>query len=140
MLYTVWAQACGRAEPDAALWMAEKIPGMQRMSLGVDKGYDQAEVAEKFAQEEGHAARSPETAECCGPTTRQRGLSDQPAGAQTDGRDFWLYENDWIVAEAMASRPGPGRPDVHLCGGCLQPGTDEESECAHVTDIGKRVS
>ena len=40
---TVLTQAYGRAEPDAALWMAEKISGTQRVSLGADKGYDQAD-------------------------------------------------------------------------------------------------
>ena len=45
---TVLTQAYGRAEPDAALWMAEKIPGTQRVSVGADKGYDQADVVEEL--------------------------------------------------------------------------------------------
>ena len=35
---TVLTQAHGRAEPDAALWMAEQIPGTHRASLGADQG------------------------------------------------------------------------------------------------------
>lgn len=45
---TVLTQAYGRAEPDAALWMAEQIPGTQRVSLGGDKGYDQADVVKEL--------------------------------------------------------------------------------------------
>ena len=45
---TVLTQAYGRAESDAALWMAEQIPGTQRVSLGADKGYDQAEVVQEL--------------------------------------------------------------------------------------------
>jgi len=45
---TVLTQAYGRAEPDAALWMAEKIPGKQRVSLAADKGYDQTEVVKEL--------------------------------------------------------------------------------------------
>jgi len=45
---TVLTQAYGRAEPDAALWMAEKIPGTNRVSLGADKGYDQADVVKEL--------------------------------------------------------------------------------------------
>jgi len=45
---TVLTQAYGRAEPDAALWMAEQIPGTHRVSLGADKGYDQTEVVQEL--------------------------------------------------------------------------------------------
>ena len=45
---TVLTQAYGRAEPDAALWMAEQIPGTRRVSLGADKGYDQADVVQEL--------------------------------------------------------------------------------------------
>ena len=45
---TVLTQAYGRAEPDAALWMAEQIPGTHRASLGADKGYDQADVVQEL--------------------------------------------------------------------------------------------
>jgi transposase len=45
---TVLTQAYGRAEPDAALWMAEQIPGTRRVSLGADKGYDQADMVQEL--------------------------------------------------------------------------------------------
>jgi transposase len=45
---TVLTQAYGRAEPDAALWMAEQIPGTRRVSLAADKGYDQSEVVKEL--------------------------------------------------------------------------------------------
>jgi IS5 family transposase len=37
---TVTTQAYGSAERDAALWMAESLPGTHRVTLGADKGYD----------------------------------------------------------------------------------------------------
>jgi transposase len=45
---TALTQAYGQAEPDAALWMAEQIPGAHRVSLGGDRGYDQREVVREL--------------------------------------------------------------------------------------------
>ena len=41
-------QATGRAEPQAAMAMVEKIPGWHRVTLGADKGYDRREFIEKL--------------------------------------------------------------------------------------------
>jgi hypothetical protein len=41
-------QATGRAEWEAALDMAQEIPGRRRVTLGGDKGYDTAEVVESL--------------------------------------------------------------------------------------------
>src|SRR3989304_160276 len=41
---TVLTQAYGRAEPDAALWMAEQIPGTSRGNLGTHKAYEKGDV------------------------------------------------------------------------------------------------
>ena len=40
-------QATGTAERDAALLMAEGIPGAQRVTLGADKGYDTRDFVEE---------------------------------------------------------------------------------------------
>jgi transposase len=45
---TVLTQAYGRAETDAALWMAEKIAGTHRVSVGGDRGYDQREFVKEL--------------------------------------------------------------------------------------------
>ena len=41
-------QATGRAEPQAALAMVEKIPGSHRVTLGADKGYDRKDFVEEL--------------------------------------------------------------------------------------------
>jgi transposase len=41
-------QATGRAEPQAAMAMVEKIPGWHRLTLGADKGYDRQEFIEEL--------------------------------------------------------------------------------------------
>jgi transposase len=47
LVKTMLTQANGRAERDAAMLMAEKIPGGQRVTLGGDKNYD----AQEFVRE-----------------------------------------------------------------------------------------
>ena len=47
LVKTMLTQANGRAERDAALLMAEKIPGVKRVTLGGDKNYD----AQEFVRE-----------------------------------------------------------------------------------------
>jgi transposase len=46
----VLTQAYGQAEPDAALWMAEQIPGRHRVTLGADKALDQRWVVGELRQ------------------------------------------------------------------------------------------
>src|SRR5271167_1840948 len=41
-------QADGRAEPQAAIAMVEKIPGQHRVTLGADKGYDTREFVQEM--------------------------------------------------------------------------------------------
>jgi transposase len=41
-------QAHGRAEPEAAVAMAEEIPGQHRVTLGADKGYDRQEFVQEL--------------------------------------------------------------------------------------------
>src|SRR5207302_7820719 len=41
-------QATGRAEPEAAVALVEKIPGWSRVTLGADKGYDRKEFVQQF--------------------------------------------------------------------------------------------
>ena len=41
-------EASGRAEPQAALAMAEKIAGWRRVTLGADKGYDRREFVQEL--------------------------------------------------------------------------------------------
>lgn len=50
VIATRTTEAYGRAERDAALLMAEKIPGDQRVTLGADKGYDAREFIDELRQ------------------------------------------------------------------------------------------
>ena len=43
-------QATGRAEPQAAVAMAEQIPGWRRVTLGADKGYDRKELVQELRE------------------------------------------------------------------------------------------
>jgi transposase len=54
-------QAGGRFEPQAALAMAEKIPGWRRLTLGADKGYDRREFVRELRDRQvtPHIARKP---------------------------------------------------------------------------------
>jgi transposase len=54
-------EANGRAEPQAAIAMAEEIPGHQRVTLGADKGYDTKELVRELRDHQvtPHIARKP---------------------------------------------------------------------------------
>jgi transposase len=56
-------QATGRAEPEAAVAMVEKIPGWHRATLGADKGYDRKELVQELRDHHvtPHLARKPST-------------------------------------------------------------------------------
>jgi Transposase DDE domain len=50
LVQTMLTQANGRAERDAGLVMAEKIPGVQRVTVGADKNYDTQEFVGELRQ------------------------------------------------------------------------------------------
>ncbi|MFZ0887541.1 MAG: IS5 family transposase [Candidatus Binataceae bacterium] len=56
-------QATGRAEPEAAIAMVEKIPGSHRVTLGADKGYDRKELVQELRDHQvtPHLACKPST-------------------------------------------------------------------------------
>jgi hypothetical protein len=97
-------QATGTAERDAALLMAEAIPGDHRVTLGADKNYDT----------KGFVAEWTHDAPCW--------LSDQSTKAKADRRDFRLDEDGGWDEEVTAPRIGVGGLDVHLGCGFLQSG------------------
>ena len=49
-------QATGTAEREAALAMAEAIPGQHRVTLGADKNYDTRDFVRDAARDAGHPA------------------------------------------------------------------------------------
>ncbi len=56
-------QATGRAEPEAAIALVEKIPGWHRVTLGGDKGYDSKELVQELRDHQvtAHLACKPAT-------------------------------------------------------------------------------
>ena len=48
LLRTLVTQADGTAERDAAMIMAEKIPGIKRVTLGADKAYDTRDLVKEL--------------------------------------------------------------------------------------------
>jgi len=56
-------QATGRAEPEAAIAMVEKIPGSHRVTLGADKGYDRKQLVQELRDHQvtPHLACKPST-------------------------------------------------------------------------------
>jgi transposase len=57
-------QATGRAEPEAALKLVEKIPGWRRVTLAADKGYDREEFVQQLRDHQVtlHVAQKPHSA------------------------------------------------------------------------------
>ena len=50
-------QATGRAAPEAAVALMERIPGWRRVDVGADKGYDRKEIRSAVARSPGNPAR-----------------------------------------------------------------------------------
>lgn len=69
-------KATGRAEPQAALAMVERIAGWHRVTLGADKGYDQAQLIRELREHQvtPHFARR-QTSIIDVRTTRHRGYA-----------------------------------------------------------------
>jgi IS5 family transposase len=105
-------QATGRAEPQAALAMVEKISGLRRVTLGADKGYDRAELVQGLRDHcvTPHFARK-QTSVIDARTTRHPGYAIISASA-----------NGWRKFSA-GSRPSAGcarlaSAESHALGGC----------------------
>ena len=68
--------ATGRAEPEAALKLVERIPGWDRVTVGADKGYDRKEFIQELREHQvtPHIACKPNSA-IDGRTTRHPGYA-----------------------------------------------------------------
>ncbi len=58
MVSTLTTRAYGSAERDAALLMAERLPGAHRVTLGADKGYDVHDFVSELRGMESKLTRS----------------------------------------------------------------------------------
>jgi transposase len=115
---TLTTRAYGSAECDAALLMAEGLPGTHRGTLGADKGYD----AHDFIAELRHMEITPHVAQ--NDTNRRSAVDERTtrhAGYQVSQKKrkrieevVRLDEEHRVVAQATASGAGARRLDVHF--------------------------
>lgn len=122
---TCVTQATGTAEREAALAMAEAIPGQQRVTLGADKNYDTHDFVRELRELRvtPHVAQhtAGRTSAIDARTTRHPGYAVSQRKRKRVERDLWLDENGWAAAQNPVSRRGAGGVDVHLCGRRVQP-------------------
>jgi len=103
---TSTTQAYGSAERDAALLMVQDIPGIGRVTLGADKGYD----VHDFVGELRHMNVTPHVAQndtnrrsaIDQRTTHHEALQGEPEKAQANRRGVWLDENCGLVTQTAA--------------------------------------
>ena len=84
--------ATGRAEPEAALKLVERIPGWDRVMVGADKGYDRKEFIQELREHQvtPHIACKPNSA-IDGRTTRHPGYAiSQCKRKRIEGIFGWL--------------------------------------------------
>jgi transposase len=116
--------ATGTAERDAAISMADDIPGgTKRVTLGADRAYDTRDFVEQLRER------------CV--TQRHRPsrhgsyrLRDQPTQTQARGGSLRLDEDGRPATQDQIQRTRQGRMDVHFRGGSLQPGPDAKPDGA----------
>ena len=128
---TQTTQAYGSAERDAALLMAEIIPGTDRVTLGADKGYD----AHDFVAELRHMNITPHVAQ--NDTNRRSAIDERTTrhdGYRLSQRKRKRIEEvfGWMKTVGLLRKlrhrgVEQSRLDVHLHGCDLQPGADAQS-------------
>jgi transposase len=120
-------QATWTAEREAALTMAEAIPGEQRVTWGAAKHDDTRDLVQQLC-----ALRvTPHVAPHTSGRSSERWPHDSPcrlcgasAATAMRGRDLWLDENGGAVAPDSASWSGASGVDVHRRGRRIQPRAD----------------
>jgi hypothetical protein len=121
----------GTAERDAALEMAGRIAGDQRVTVGADKGYD----TRGFVQEMRDRNVTPHVSQNINRSRRQRDrwahdtacrISGEPAQTETDRGSIWVVKDGGNAAQDAASRSLQSGLGVHLRGRRLQSGADAE--------------
>ena len=111
----VW-EATGTAERYAALDMLQEIPGVGRVTVGGDKGFDTAE----FVRECRNIWVTPHVAQNLGqqrhrwPHHAGGGLWLEPEETKTHRRMFWLAEDHRVAAQGAASRNIEGGLDFYV--------------------------
>jgi IS5 family transposase len=101
-------QAAGRAEPQAAMAMVEKIPGWHRVTLGADKGYDRKEFVEELRDHQvtPHLACKPSTIIDERTTHHPGYLISQRKRKRIEEIFGWLKPSPACARRAIAERRG----------------------------------
>ena len=130
-------QATGTAEREAAVAMATNLP--PGATLGADKGYDTADfvaglrtlgVTPHVAQHDTHRRSAID-----GRTTRHPGYAiSQRKRKRVEEIFGWAQDGGPVSQNSPSGRP-PGRMDVHLRAGGLQPGADSEPDLGSDDDM-----
>ena len=102
-------QATGRAEREAALAMVEEIPGLGRVTLGADKGYDGKEFVRELRDHQvtPHIAQKP-IERIDRRTSRHLGYAISQWQAQTGRGDLRLAQDRGRAAQDSSSRSRTG--------------------------------
>ena len=128
-------QCNGTAERDAAMLMAERVEGTERITVGADKAYDTKDFVSEMrgmnvTPHVSQNTKRPGGSAIDGRTTRHEGYPGKPAETKAHRRSLWLDENGWYVAEDPASRTGNSQVGIYLHGCCIQPRADAEFDVA----------
>ena len=119
--------ADGGAERDAALGMAKKMAGRQRLTLGGDKNYDTRDFvrALRRLQVTPHVAQNTTNRSSAidGRTTRHPGYALSQQKRKRVEQSFGWDEDDRDAEKGEIEGPGESRLVVHLRGGRVQPGS-----------------
>jgi IS5 family transposase len=120
-------QATGRAEPQAAMALVEKIAGWHRVTLGADKGYARRDFVQELRDHRvtPHIARKPSTI-IDERTTRHPGYAVSQHKRKRVEEIFGLAQDRRGPAQDSASRTRSSRLDVHVRTDGLQPSQDAQ--------------
>jgi transposase len=124
-------QATGTAETEAGLEMLGRLPGLDRKTAGVDKGYDNRRITRGKRD----SARGAEEAVLfdrwsLDPPCR---LRPEPAKTEAGRRALRLDEGYRWAEEAQAPWPGEGRLDLQVRGRSVQCRDDEAASGGSLT-------
>jgi IS5 family transposase len=131
-------QATGTAEREAALAMAEEIPGQPRVTMGADKNYDTRDCVRELRELRvtPPVAQNPtgRSSAIDGRTTRHPGYAVSQPAAQLHRRGLRLAQDRRAAAQGAAAWGRPSGLDVHVCRRGVQLGPD-----AHAGGGGRRA-
>ena len=128
---TELVMASGTAERDAAVEMAERIEGEKRVTVGADKGYDTRGLVREMRERNVTPHVSENTIRSWWQRHRRphdaaSRIPGEPAQTEADRGSIRVVKDRGHVAQDATSRNLQSWLGLHLRGGGLQSGADEE--------------